>query len=351
LNYKAPFLLDLGFLHSNNFANGDGMSNQINNTSDGTAAESPKWFNSPISYYEGSIDSIRHHIPNFERRTFALTDPSAELSWLNQRLDTIVRKPTPDDKTFVPVGVVSKEYVLIPHNEVVDIAERALRSANIDPRLVWAELDITEYGERMNLSLYLPDNFTFDPGDGNRMALRLELFNSVEGSTRFRALMGWFRFVCSNGLIIGITKSDFRRRHIGNLRVSDVSTVLLSGIKESEAEIRNFGVWREKSIQPKTLRNWIEDHLKKYWGFKAATRTYHIATSGYDINIVGQYKDKTPLTIRVKGAKRVPGTPKSSQNLFDISQILAWLAKERRDVQEQLIWREQIPEILKPLMS
>jgi hypothetical protein len=67
--------------------------------------------------------------------------------------------------------------------------------------------------------------------------------------------------------------------------------------------------------------------------------------------IVGQYKDKTPLTIRVKGAKRVPGTPKSSQNLFDISQILAWLAKERRDVQEQLIWREQIPEILKPLMS
>jgi hypothetical protein len=311
----------------------------------------PKWFNSPISYYKGSIDSIRRHIPNFERRAFALTDPNAELSRLNQHLDTIVRKPTADDKTFVPVGVVSKEYVLIPHNEVVDIVERALRRANIDPSAVMAELEITEYGERMNLSLYLPDDFGFDPGDGNWMALRLELFNSVEGSTRFRALMGWFRFVCSNGLIIGITKSDFRRRHIGNLRISDVSTVLLSGIKESEAEIRNFGDWRSQSIQPKRLRNWIENPLKKCWGFKAATRTYHIARSGYDINIVGQYKDQTPLTIRVKGAKRVPGTPKSSQNLFDLSQILAWLAKERRDVQEQLIWREQIPEILKPLMS
>ncbi len=338
-------------MHSNNFANGNGMSNQTENTSDDTAAESAKWFSSPILYYKGSIDSIRRHIPNFERRTFALADPSAELSRLNQRLDTIVRKPFRDDQTFVPVGVVSKEYVLIPHNEVVDIAEGALKSANIDPRSVMAELDITEYGERMNLSLYLPDDFGFDPGDGNWMALRLELFNSVEGNTRFRALMGWFRFVCSNGLIIGITKSDFRRRHIGNLKISDVGAVLISGIKESEAEIRNFGVWRNQSIQKKTLRNWVGDTLKKYWGFKAAARTYHIATSGYDINIVGQYKDQTPLTIPVEWTKRVPGTPKSSQNLFDLSQILAWLAKESRDVQEQLIWREQIPEILKPLMS
>ena len=38
-----------------------------------------------------------------------------------------------------------------------------------------------------------------------------------------------------------------------------------------------------------------------------------------------------------------PGVPAQSTNLFDLSQILAWLAKERRDVQEQLEWREQIP--------
>ena len=36
-------------------------------------------------------------------------------------------------------------------------------------------------------------------------------------------------------------------------------------------------------------------------------------------------------------------------NLFDVSQILAWLAKERRDVQEQLEWREQIPDLIASL--
>lgn len=48
---------------------------------------------------------------------------------------------------------------------------------------------------------------------------------------------------------------------------------------------------------------------------------------------------------------RVPGAPRGSRNLYDVSQILAWLAKERRDVQEQLEWRETIPELLKPLMN
>jgi hypothetical protein len=44
--------------------------------------------------------------------------------------------------------------------------------------------------------------------------------------------------------------------------------------------------------------------------------------------------------------KRVPGAPQECRNLFDLSQILAWLAKDRRDVQEQLEWREKIPDLM-----
>ncbi len=87
------------------------------------------------------------------------------------------------------------------------------------------------------------------------------------------------------------------------------------------------------------------------WDFKAATRAFHIARTGYDAEIVGQYKDQTPSTIKTIPTRRVPGSPRESRSLFDLSQILAWLAKERRHVQEQLEWREQIPEILKPLLN
>ena len=47
----------------------------------------------------------------------------------------------------------------------------------------------------------------------------------------------------------------------------------------------------------------------------------------------------------------VPGSPQESTNLFDISQILGWLAKERGDIQEQMDWRDQIPALIAPLAN
>jgi hypothetical protein len=309
----------------------------------------PKWFNSPVTYHEGSLTDIRKHIPAFERRGFALTQADNERSRLNEHLDTIVRLPFGEDKTFIPVGVVSKDYALVPHTAVLDVATQALDAAKIAPADVKAELKITEYGERMALSLYLPDKYQYDPGDGHPMALRLECINSVDGSTRFRALMGWFRLVCSNGLIIGVTRSDIRRRHVGDFQIQDIGTVLTSGLNESETEKKNFEKWRKTPITLKRLAPWSEDALRKGWGFKAATRAFHIARTGADVEIVGQFKGNTPTTIAVHVVKAVPGAPKESHTLYDVSQILAWLAKERRDLQEQLEWREQIPDLLNSL--
>jgi hypothetical protein len=260
--------------------------------------------------------------------------------------------PFGDDKSCVPVGVVSKDCALVPHSTVLEVVTRALDAAKIPPAKVKAELKITEYGERMALSIYLPDKYNFDPGDKQPMALRLECLNSVDGSTRFRALMGWFRFVCCNGLIIGVTRSDIRRRHVGDFQLQDVGKVLTSGLEEFETEKKNFECWRKASITLAKLAQWIDKDLKKLWGFKAAARAYHIARCGHDANVIGQYRDQSPTSIAVvKKEKPVPGAPQQCQNLFDVSQILAWLAKERRDVQEQLKWREQIPELLKLLMN
>lgn len=203
----------------------------------------------------------------------------------------------------------------------------------------------------MVLSLFLPESFAYDPGDGLKLALRLELFNSVDGSTRFRALMGWFCFVCSKGLVISVTRSDLRRRHIGDIGLADVADVLLSGIQEAEKEKENFGKWRQKQVKAKDLSSWVEKELRKDWGFKAATRVFHISRAGHDVQIAGPYKKHTPLTIPVRKTVRVSGAPKRSENLYDVSQILAWLAKERRDVQEQLEWCERIPDLLEPLWN
>lgn len=311
----------------------------------------PKWFNPPVTFHQGTLSEVFNYIPEFERRAFGLAQPGNEMSRLNGRLDTIVRLPFRDDQTYVPVGVVSKDYALVPHRAVLDVAARALDDAKIALDQVKAEVKITEYGERMSLSLYLPEKYSFDPGDGHPMALRLECFNSVDGSTRFRALVGWFRFVCSNGLVIGVTRSDLRRRHVGDLSLDDIGLVLSAGINESANERGNFERWRKTSVTPEKLATWVDKDLKEGWGFKAAARTYHIAQTGFDADVVGPYKGSAPSTIPMRPSQRVPGMPNRSENLFNVSQILAWLAKERRDLQEQLDWREQVTGLLKPLIS
>ena len=163
-------------------------------------ATSIKWGNSPITTHSGTIDDIRRHIPSFERRPFALPGANQLRLRENPRLDTVVRLPHEDGPGCVPVGVVSKDYVLLPHTEVLDLAVRALEVAKINPADVRAELRISDLGERMALAFVLPDVYLVDPGDRFPMEVRLECLNSVDGSTRFRAEMGWFRLVCSNGL-------------------------------------------------------------------------------------------------------------------------------------------------------
>jgi hypothetical protein len=203
----------------------------------------------------------------------------------------------------------------------------------------------------MRLSLYMPERFNFDPGDGNPMAMRLECFNSVEGSTRFRALLGWFRFICSNGLVIGVTKTDLRRRHVGNLSIEDIGRVLKDGLSDAEQEKKALQSWRDYNINSDDLTQWVNKDVRKEWGFKAATRTFHIAKTGHDVEIAGSYQKEKPTTIKVEKSTKVPGSPEKVKNAFDMSQILAWLAKERNDLQEQFEWRQQIPGLMNTLLN
>lgn len=308
-----------------------------------------KWLNSPVTHHEGSLDFIRPLIPRFERSGFSSVLPGGAQTCQNRRLDTIVRQPIGEDKLLVPVGVVSKDYTLVQHSEVLDVAAQAMEEAKIPMAGVRATLKITEFGERMALGLFLPSKYNFDPGDGHPMALRLECLNSVEGSTRFRALLGWFRLICSNGMVIGVTRFNMRRRHVGVFNLGDIGEVLSAGLEEAETEKRNFERWRKMKIPPDRLRRWTEDILWKRWGFKAATRAFNISRTGKDVEIVGRYKGATPTAIAVRETHPVPGVPVSSSTLFDLSQILAWLAQDRRDLQEQLEWREQITDILTSL--
>lgn len=310
-----------------------------------------KWLNSPVTVYKGITTFVADHIPDFERRCLGLLHPHEGLSRINLHLDIIVRKPYRDDPHSVPIGVVSKDYKLVSHKEVLDVAIKALRHNDIDPSRTNAKITLSEYGERMGLSIILPKQYDFDPGDGHKLAMRLECLNSVEGSTRFKVLIGWYRLVCSNGLIIWKTETDFQRRHRADLSIAHIGRVLRNGLNNAESDKRQLREWRNRAIKPAQLVDWVNEELRKLWGFKAATRAYHIARTGHDVEITGSYQGEKPSTIATKQTIVVPGTSGRVDNAYNVSQVLAWLAKERNDFQEQLGWREQIPDLMNKLLN
>jgi len=104
-------------------------------------------------------------------------------------------------------------------------------------------------------------------------------------------------------------------------------------------------------VSREQLTPWIETAVRQAWGYKAATRAYYIAKNGTDAQITGSYRDRSPSTVEVRQGESVPGSLGGCKTRYDISQVLAWLAKERRDLSEQLEWREQIPGLMRKLKA
>lgn len=74
------------------------------------------------------------------------------------------------------------------------------------------------------------------------------------------------------------------------------------------------------------------------WGIKAATRAFHIARSGNDVEVLPFTKKLSASEKEVKIGEPVPGSSASAKTLYDVFQVLTWLAGQHNEVEEQLNW-------------
>lgn len=321
------------------------------------------WNGSPVTVYEGPMGSLREHIPIYERRTFGSqfkplpqnpTDPHFEtpssVSGINHFHDVIVRVPYSSDEAEIPVGIVSKQYALIQHRRLFDEAKTAIDRAGVDPSEIKARLEMTAFGERMRIGLLLPESFDLDL-NGDKMGLRLECFNSVDGSMKFTCVIGWLRFVCSNGLVVGVADTYYKQRHNRFLEMNDITAMLTAGIEATTRERETYLIWSKKKVSEDKLERWTNKHLAKRWGVKAAARTWHITRSGRDVVFADPFEKGLATEKSVHFGKAVAGAVLPGNTIYAVAQSLAWLAKERRDIQEQLQMKREIHDLLKPLLA
>lgn len=315
------------------------------------ALQDLKWAGRNARGHNDYFKDIRNVIPIFDRQPFRTGDVE------NQHLDTIIKLPTNLHDATVPIATVSKSYSLVQHHEVLDAVERAFNDLNYDTEKAECNLHLTEYGERMWLKMRLPEVQRFDPGDGHPLTLQFHALNSVDRSTPLTFEFGWYRLICSNGLMRLNTGNKFRKRHTTSLAPEKLVEYLSKTIVETESEAEIYKRWQQQPVKintdPRMVEDWVDATVTNKWGILLAARTYNILRTATDgkVNrndVKDPDKRKTPHKIRVVPELKVPGAH-PVENVYDVANTLSWLASHQPTLQTRYKHMTEVPELLKKL--
>ena len=311
--------------------------------------ESGRWRARDVSYYAGHWEQLARLLPRFELAEFR----AAPAAPANPYMRAVVRQPRTQLEQPIPVGVVSNVYSLVQHADVVASCFDGILSADVDVRSLRCELGLTELGEWMNLRVYFPDVFAYkvqrDPGD--IMDLRLECFNSVDGSSRLVVLFGWRRLICTNGMVIGETVVELRDVHDENLTLDPIPGMVREGLQKVAGDLKRLEKWERTPVSDSALVSWVDEELTKAWGVKAACRVFHICRHGYDAELSDAFARGKATEKPVTRTLAVPGSVAPAKTLFHVSQAMSWIATERRKTEERVEWQRQIPQLIKRLVA
>jgi Domain of unknown function (DUF932) len=234
------------------------------------------WLGLPVRpTTEGTFDDVLSALPHFGRQPFAMASLNGEELGINSYLDMVYRLPIRQGERPVPVGVVSKNYRLLDHHQILRTIQQSMANRKLDLENVRVVAEWTIHGERAHFSIIFPpeEHFTVGTvGKEDEMRFRIEVFNSVDGSCRLMAIAGWLRFVCTNGLIIGEALMQLQQQHRQQLEIEELGRRVGEAIELTWSDKAKFERWMSAGVDRSVLVPWIDDEVRALWGVKAAVR-------------------------------------------------------------------------------
>lgn len=204
--------------------------------------------------------------------------------------------------TNEPLGIVSDYYQLISHKEVLEKSREVL----LQEKSIFEEkIDVTQNGSHCVIQYTFPDS-KIEIRRGDFVSLQIIIINSYDASTSIRFLMGAFRLVCSNGLVIGKELVYYSQRHTSELdanvmqeRFRDVSRYFnermvpaMNKMSESQLSEKTSNQLFKKYKDKKMFPHWLIDNAemryqregKTIWNFYNSI-TYSITHGRSGMNI------------------------------------------------------------------
>ena len=315
------------------------------------------WKGREVIEHIGTFDEVMAELPTFRCEPFAIE--GAE----NKYLDMIIREGelsftddghriSPDS---TPLAAVSKGYSLVQHTEVMETSRDVLETLGyFSPDNKW-ELNITEYGERIWITVNLAEDF--DPGDGHLLKMQLNVRNSVDRSALISFDIGWYRLICANGMVVLDKGVTVRRRHTKHLSMDALVGQLTDNLAILTKEKEIYSEWHETPIKVGQgfLEDWVNATVSSEWGVHKAARCYHILKTGMDGKPdFKDSKDKVkrlfPYSVGVSSDIDVPGS-KPAESVLDVAHALSWVASRQNSIQTRFDMMRDVPPMMRKLKT
>lgn len=90
------------------------------------------WLGLPVRpVTEGTFDEVLSALPHFGRQPFAMASLNGDELGINSYLDMVYRLPIRQGERPVPVGVVSKNYRLLDHHQILRTIQQSMANRNL----------------------------------------------------------------------------------------------------------------------------------------------------------------------------------------------------------------------------
>ncbi len=193
----------------------------------------------------------KEHAMELLKATEVYSEPVESIRGISKRYKHIIRKYDNQE-----IAILGKDYQIFQNTDALNKVTNSLDEVGIRHNIRNITTNMTDKKNRCKITLELPD-LIFDV-DGSPTIGTVEILNAQDGSMRFTNMLGAFRLVCLNGVIIGTPIFNQTQKHTKNfapIRLSDA-------IYQYADEFDNFKIMIEKSQEKKVSEEFIKMLIK-----------------------------------------------------------------------------------------
>jgi len=147
-------------------------------------------------------------------------------------------------------SIVSQDYKLIRHEDAVQRIESTI-DENLELGKYKTDTEFYNDGARMRM-IYRFYKKSVEIKKGDNVNPELHLFNSYDTTWPFIVLIGAFRIVCTNGLVVGEKFLHFRKRHVYDFDQMDIKEQVSTALKRFNLQTKQWKRWAELRLTEKT---------------------------------------------------------------------------------------------------